>query len=67
MTTTLRRPAVKVIVANVTRNLYREHLAGPIAGETHGEETAGAVPVLLMHGGPGMSDYMSMLAPELDG
>jgi pimeloyl-ACP methyl ester carboxylesterase len=36
---------------------------GPIAGHTGG---AGA-PVLLLHGGPAMSDYMDLLALELDG
>ncbi|HUC57539.1 MAG TPA: alpha/beta hydrolase [Streptosporangiaceae bacterium] len=40
---------------------------GQIAGSVHGEETTGTSPVLLLHGGPGLTDYMSMLAPELDG
>jgi proline iminopeptidase len=36
---------------------------GPIAGHAGG---AGA-PLLLLHGGPALSDYMDMLGPELDG
>ena len=37
--------------------------AGPIAGQTGGS----GVPLLLLHGGPALSDYMDMLGPELDG
>jgi pimeloyl-ACP methyl ester carboxylesterase len=36
---------------------------GPIAGETYGE----GAPVLMLHGGPGMTDYMSVLDGETDG
>jgi pimeloyl-ACP methyl ester carboxylesterase len=37
--------------------------AGPIAGSHSGSGPA----LLLLHGGPAMSDYMDLLAPELDG
>jgi len=37
--------------------------AGPIAGRTGGS----GAPLLLLHGGPALSDYMGMLGPELDG
>jgi proline iminopeptidase len=36
---------------------------GPIAGSV----TGSGPPLLLLHGGPAMSDYMDMLAPEVDG
>jgi proline iminopeptidase len=36
---------------------------GPIAGHTGGS----GAPLLLLHGGPALSDYMDMLGPELDG
>jgi pimeloyl-ACP methyl ester carboxylesterase len=36
---------------------------GPIAGSVSGT----GPPLLLLHGGPGLSDYMRLLAPELDG
>ncbi len=37
--------------------------AGPVAGSRTGSGPA----LLLLHGGPAMSDYMYLLAPELDG
>jgi len=36
---------------------------GPIAGHAGGS----GAPLLLLHGGPALSDYMDMLGPELDG
>ena len=36
---------------------------GPIAGHAGGS----GAPVLLLHGGPAMTDYMDLLGPELDG
>jgi proline iminopeptidase len=39
--------------------------AGPIAGWTDGD--ADAPPLLLLHGGPGLSEYMSMLDAETRG
>jgi pimeloyl-ACP methyl ester carboxylesterase len=39
--------------------------AGPIAGSAGAAETG--PPLLLMHGGPALSDYMVMLEPELAG
>ena len=36
---------------------------GPIAGSHTGSGPA----LLLLHGGPALTDYMDMLAPELDG
>jgi proline iminopeptidase len=38
---------------------------GPITGHEGGDPAGPAV--LLLHGGPGLTDYMEMLAPELDG
>jgi pimeloyl-ACP methyl ester carboxylesterase len=37
--------------------------AGPIAGSVSGT----GPPLLLLHGGPGLSDYLDMLGPEVDG
>ncbi len=37
--------------------------AGPIVGSESGNGPA----LLLLHGGPGFSDYMEMLAPEVTG
>lgn len=37
--------------------------AGPIAGTVRGEGS----PLLALHGGPGLSDYMEILSDELDG
>jgi proline iminopeptidase len=37
--------------------------AGPIAGSESGQGPA----LLFLHGGPGLSDYADLLAPELDG
>jgi proline iminopeptidase len=39
---------------------------GPIAGSVHGGP-GGGPPLLLMHGGPGLTDYMALLSDELDG
>jgi pimeloyl-ACP methyl ester carboxylesterase len=39
--------------------------AGPIAGSAAAGEPG--PPLLLLHGGPALSDYMGMLEPELDG
>ena len=36
---------------------------GPIAGSHTGSGPA----LLLLHGGPALTDYMDLLAPELDG
>jgi pimeloyl-ACP methyl ester carboxylesterase len=38
---------------------------GPITGHEGGDPSGPAV--LLLHGGPGLTDYMELLAPELDG
>jgi pimeloyl-ACP methyl ester carboxylesterase len=38
--------------------------AGPIAGQVHGDDGPA---VLLMHGGPGLTDYMGLLEDELAG
>jgi proline iminopeptidase len=38
---------------------------GPITGHEGGDPAGPAV--LLLHGGPGLTDYMEMLTPELDG
>jgi pimeloyl-ACP methyl ester carboxylesterase len=42
-------------------------LQGPIAGSVHGEQEEWAGTVLLMHGGPGLTDYIAMLGAELAG
>jgi len=39
---------------------------GPIVGSVQGVQGTGT-PLLLLHGGPAMSDYMEMLGPELAG
>jgi pimeloyl-ACP methyl ester carboxylesterase len=47
----------------VTERFTVETPAGPIAGSAAGSGT----PLLLLHGGPGLTDYMGMLDPELTG
>jgi pimeloyl-ACP methyl ester carboxylesterase len=54
--------------AEITGDAFAAPTAvGPIAGSAHGDRAEGTTPVLLMHGGPALTDYMSMLAGELEG
>jgi pimeloyl-ACP methyl ester carboxylesterase len=54
----------RLYAAGVTDTAFEVQTgAGVIAGSESGDGPA----LLLLHGGPGMSDYMSLLAPEVQG